>query len=1423
MKKGKAILFSAFTCLALFSCVACSTNAKGNSSTGAGNTNTPSDTEKPSNSTVPEYKGMTISQNSSRRVVNEKNVFKAHIGTDNEAIDGEESATSEVPEYDDHEEKEDTIEENIEDLVSIDVETDDEVKYYVQPKETFTVEIHLSNPNQYEIQSFTLNGKKYSNYMFKDGSTMELLLLETTAPSTPGYYEYTIDAIKYIDGTEIKDVKMSGDKTIKTGIEYSSAPTASISSLNISTTYVDMGIDVTDTYSLIGKNELFVYLSDGENIIDKKSLKVGNNEITFDNLEAHTLYEYGVITAFDLVDGQDLHSEWLLTDTFTTESIYSLSSIESTNTSISFKVDKNGEAGQIDSISLYDNSNGRLVASGNSSTRSFGGLLSNHTYKLYVDFSYTINDTKIADWVGEDITTIAKVEPKIEILDISADQTSVTYRINTEDVDNVCEIKEVSLIKNGEVVESQLGTGNGSFTGLLSNNTYNIEVSYSYDLNDGNGPIDSKATKSFTTTAKTEPKIEILEISADKTSVSYRISTEDADDVCEIKEVNLIKNGEIVDSQLGSGSGSFTGLLSNNTYNIEVSYSYDLNDGNGPIDSKVTKSFTTIAKTEPKIEILDISADKTSVSYRINTEDVDDVCEIKEVTLIKNGEAVDSQLGSGSGRFTGLLSNNTYNIEVSYSYDLNDGNGPIDSKVIKSFTTIAKFEPQIKIVDFSSDKTSVSYKINMVDNDGIGKIDKVELVKDGTVVSTNNGNLEGTFNNLLSGNNYEIKAFYSYDLNDGEGIKVNSISQSISTIAKIVPEVNISDFSSDQTSIDYQLDMSDEDEICTIEKVELLKNGEAVDSNDGSTSGSFDNLLSDNTYSLKVTYSYDLNDGNGIVYSFIEKNINTLSKNKPSIGIDTKLVTDSSISADILFDDADSVGMINSVTLYNGDEVVAINSSKEVNFNDLDYYTDYKVVISYSYDLNDGKGMIEEVYEKEFKTSPYINFKSCNIINTSAVSEGETIYMQVSLDNPSGAIPESVVVNGQKYNCASSTSQNKIYVEIINNGQFEGGNTELIIQKVNMKLDGKIYSVEPKNNNSDSVFINGILSVESLELVNSNNEIVYYAFPKDEMKLLLTLKNKTGYSIDGSSLGERIKIDNNHYYKNVTLENGRNYYDLTSISYSNDSLSKTLNIGYCSSNRVYKVNSNSIVEINSLSGLQNTTFNGGYYKLTSDIDLSKTEWTNLGSFHGILDGNGYSIKNMTNVSTVTDKDINIGLFKDASGLFLNCKLEDVTIMMTLNSTTPDEYFASFGGFVSGTHFSDKIDASFINCEVTGDISINNTTSGETYVGGLVGYEYPYPPYLYIDNCRTNININIKKGNKTSGVGAGLVGYFAWANCKIFVYNSYVEGSINASSAQVINGTTPSSTYIVDYKNNRCNVLLNGVKTTSISDLYIYGD
>jgi hypothetical protein len=85
--------------------------------------------------------------------------------------------------------------------------------------EDFIIQIHFDNPNSYEIQSFTINGSKYSSYMFEKGSTMTLLLLKTTAPTTYGNTDYTIDAIKYIDGTTIKDVKIQGNQILTVAIK----------------------------------------------------------------------------------------------------------------------------------------------------------------------------------------------------------------------------------------------------------------------------------------------------------------------------------------------------------------------------------------------------------------------------------------------------------------------------------------------------------------------------------------------------------------------------------------------------------------------------------------------------------------------------------------------------------------------------------------------------------------------------------------------------------------------------------------------------------------------------------------------------------------------------------------------------------------------------------------------------------------------------------------------------------------------------------------------------------------------------------------------------------------------------------------------------------------------------------------------------
>lgn len=88
--------------------------------------------------------------------------------------------------------------------------------YVARSGEKICITIHFDNPEQYEILSFTINGVKYGSHMFLDGSDMERLIVEYQVPKdAEGVIECTIDAIKYVDGSKIKDVKIGGEQTVK--------------------------------------------------------------------------------------------------------------------------------------------------------------------------------------------------------------------------------------------------------------------------------------------------------------------------------------------------------------------------------------------------------------------------------------------------------------------------------------------------------------------------------------------------------------------------------------------------------------------------------------------------------------------------------------------------------------------------------------------------------------------------------------------------------------------------------------------------------------------------------------------------------------------------------------------------------------------------------------------------------------------------------------------------------------------------------------------------------------------------------------------------------------------------------------------------------------------------------------------------------
>ncbi|MFD0586449.1 S-layer homology domain-containing protein [Paenibacillus sp. GCM10027627] len=160
-----------------------------------------------------------------------------------------------------------------------------------------------------------------------------------------------------------------------------------------------------------------------------------------------------------------------------------------------------------------------------------------------------------------------------------------------------------------------------------------------------------------------------------------------------------------------------------------------------------------------------------------------------------------------------------------------------------------------------------------------------------------------------------------------------------------------------------------------------------------------------------------------------------------------------------------------------------------------------------------------------------------------------------------------------------------------------------------------------------------------------------------------------------------------------------------------------------------------------------------FYKLVADIDLinysSVAGWVPIGDidtpFEGHIDGNGYTIKNLT----INDTNGNfVGLFGYLSyyAVITNMKLVDVTI-----------HAGTYVGGLVGYNGGD-ISNSFIRGSI----------NGSSYVGGLVGMNIDYAK---ISNSYAAANINGSSRNT-----GGLVG---WNNGDIS--NSYATGSLSGGS------------------------------------------
>ena len=1660
------------------------------------------DSNENSTKKVPIYQGMTITTVdvvSAKLYSSGKDGFdyekdngnhNGHFKGDHTGKDAEIDELNPFPEND----ADETIEEEVKSSLSVDGSRDE--IYYAKPGENIYINIHILNPDDFEIMSFTLNGKKYSSYMFEDGSDMETIVIKYNVGDVSGIVNYTIDAIKYIDGEDIKDVIIDGDKTVTAGIKTNGQVKTEVTDLSIDINSIAFKVKISDKDSLINPENasLKAVIYNGESIIAEKALVVGDNTVSFTNLDVNTLYQYAIVGCYDDLSGTGFGLNVLYKDVFSTEALVLFDNVVISQNGLSFAFSKNAEypdtaitsiklyksgtfiqdipkdatkisgllsnnvytlvaeyengektenislnfitaakatpeisiintskgkdslgfsvivtdtdtLGAISKIELIHGTDVKLLE--NALTLETDNLLSDNDYMLRVTYTYDMNDGEGARVIVKELSarTVAKEEPTFALNTPTKTQNSISFSINETDADEVGVVTKVELIHADGVITADAPTQR-TFSGLLSNYTYTLRVTYAYDLNDGKGSHEIVKTAEVKTDAKTAPNVTFDAVIPGSSIIYFGVNEVDIDNVGEITKIELLLNGELVHAttdgsvrnfsglysdttytlrltykyNLGDGSEdvtitrtetvkttesnvptiilaagtqthtsvgfaieesdtsnvgnvtkielylgstliktaedttvrSFPGLLSDTEYTVKVTYVYDLNDGSASVTETREIKIKTSRAAMPSVTFESTDRTKTSVSFTLNIVDVNNVGYIYSIELLKGGEVVRRTQNTTDREFRDILSDTTYVVRVTYAYNLNKGAGVEYITKTAEIKTYPKVVPEFSLLSPTKTQTGVGFSTTETDTDNTGDISKIELYRGNTLVKTAESNTSRAFADLLSGTAYRIVVTYTYNLNDGTGNKNITRELEVATIAKATPTVTVTNSAKGQTTLNFSVAVTDTDSVGSITKIEIV-HGTDVTELENANTHALTNLLSNNEYTLRVTYTYNLNDGAGERTLVRELTARTSAKATPEITISNTEKTQTSLNFSVVSTDTDSVGSITKIEVVHGTDVTELenanthaltnllsnneytlrvtytynlndgagertlvreltartsakatpsfavknedietgsinaeydvtdvdnvlasykvelykdgslveeNAEKKISFSSLSTYTEYTVRITYSYDLNDGNGVQTATYNYTFKTMPYIDVTECEIANTGAVSEGNTIYMEVKLNNPHSMSIESVVINGESYSVTGASTKNKIFVEIVYNGQFAGGDTYLKIDKINAKIDDTLLSVEPESELSDNVFINGKVEVVSIEYVDENFELFEdgsWLLHSETVYELVTLDNPTGYVID--SLSDYTKLDNNRYYREATWSGWSTTLSISSVSYHNEYITNLLVIEtvYSSNINLYKLSSDEIKYISTPDDLKNM-YNGYYYELTGDIDLDGIEWPGGGSFNGVLNGKGYSIKNMSFVGDVENAiGVHLGLFSYGSGIIQNLKIEEATVIANITSIDDRVCKVYYGGLVA--YASGHLYISGCEVDEYTSVSIKNSTRGSSYVGGLVGY--------------TGSGINIKnsynKGNVSANVStssqSGATLYTAFAGGLIgfvcdstIIENSYNTGSVAAS---IDDGSYPG-TYSGGLVGHGLSGMYGGA-TITITDSYNNGD
>ena len=522
-----------------------------------------------------------------------------------------------------------------------------------------------------------------------------------------------------------------------------------------------------------------------------------------------------------------------------------------------------------------------------------------------------------------------------------------------------------------------------------------------------------------------------------------------------------------------------------------------------------------------------------------------------------------------------------------------------------------------------------------------------------------------------------------------------------------------------------------------------------------STAVAFENLAIDTEYRYAIEAEYDNLSGEGVRrYTLKEETVRTLL----ALRIDAAEPTQTALSFRLTWNESYGQKELTSLALYQGETKLKDLPLETVQLTDLLSNNEYLIRATY---LN---GTETKTVDYTFKTLPVIDVTACTVTNTEAIVSGDTIFLRLDLSNPSGVNVTHVTVSGEKYAVTMGTAA-FLLINIPCDESFSGGEATLTIEALEGTLDGKIYTLTPATEVSQTVFINGNLTVLGIEFVNESMEPVSWAFTSDTVYLMIRLENPTGYTVDRVTVNGTAytptKLSDNEYYCTVPTSKGANSLTLSSLSYHNENLERSLTL--TETCNLMRLASNTVQYISTPEDLLNMN-GGGYYELTGDVDLSGRQWQGS-AISGVLNGKGYAVKNLTYIGVASD-GVNIGLFSTAQGVIQNLSLENVNLVVQGEG---ELYVGALAGSSSRVLVIE-------NCHVSGSISVSGSGSS-VFAGGMVGLNNNI---LTITNSTNSGDVSANEGS-IGGLVGGMDRYAVSLAGSITITTSTNSGDVSATT------------------------------------------